>query len=108
MFSKHISVPKGLLEEWYLIKYSRILTNRMPKKKKWTSLVELNLVEQNSLPFLYHAISESKPHPEVQQMLLNNSSSVQRRIPNSEHACWASENVTVRQPISSLSQDSPS
>ena len=108
MFSKHISVPKGLLEEWYLIKYSRILTNGVPKKEKWTSMVELNSVEQNSLPFLYHTMSESKPHPEVQQTLLNNSSSVQRRIPNSEHVCWASENVTVRQPIVSLSQDPPS
>ena len=89
-------------------KNSRILTIGVPKKERWTSLVELNSVEQNSLPFLYHISSKSKLHPVLQQMLVFNSSTVHRRIPNSEHFSWASENVSVKQPIVSLSQEPPS
>jgi hypothetical protein len=38
-----ISVSKGLLEECYLIKYSKIPTNGVSAiKEKWTSLVEFS------------------------------------------------------------------
>jgi hypothetical protein len=43
-----------------------------------------------------------------QQMLLANSSSVQRRIPKSEHSCLAFENVSVEHSGISLAQDPPS
>ena len=66
-------------------------------KEKWTLLVVLTLVEQNILPFVYHTSSISKLHPVVQQILLANSSFVQRRIPNSEHSVLAFENVSVEQ-----------
>ena len=68
----------------------------------------LNSVEGNRLPFLYHTSSKSKEHPVPQQMLPANSSSVQRRIPNSEHSCLAFANVSVEQSGVSLSQDPPS
>ena len=65
-------------------------------------------VERNKLPFVYHTSSKSKEHPVPQQMLPANSSSVQRRIPNSEHSCLAFENVSVEHSGISLSQDPPS
>ena len=101
-----ISVSKGLLEEWHLIKYSRIPRNEVPYRENGLHL--LNSVEQNRLPFVYHTSSKLKLHPVLQQMLLANSSSVQRRIPNSEHSCLAFENVSVEQSGVSLSQDPPS
>ena len=68
----------------------------------------MNSVERNRLPFVYHTSFASKPHPVPQQILLANSSSVQRRIPNSEHFCWAFKNVSVKQSGISLLQDVPS
>ena len=66
------------------------------------------ILEQNILPFVYHTSFKSNKHPVPQQMLLDNSSSVQRRILNSEHFCWAFENVSVEQSGILLLQDSPS
>ena len=68
-----------------------------------------NLInEQNILPFVNHTISWSNAHPVPQQISLSNSFSVQRRIPNSEHFCWAFKNVSVKQSGISLLQDVPS
>ena len=104
-----ICVSKVLLEECCLIKYSKIPANGASAiKEKWTSLHWLNSVERNRLPFVYHTTPKSKSHPVPQQILLANSSSVQRRIPNSEHFCLAFENVSVLHSGISLSQDPPS
>ena len=66
------------------------------------------ILEQNILPFVYHTSFKSNEHPVPQQMLLDNSSLVQRRIRNSEHFCWAFENDSVEQSGILLLQDSPS
>ena len=54
----------------------------------------IGLIERNTLPSgAYHTYLLSNPHPVPQQISLANSFLVQRRIPRSEHFCWASENV---------------
>ena len=65
-------------------------------------------LKQNILPFVYHTSAVSNLHPVSQQMLLDNSCSLQRRIPMLAHCRWAFENVFVKQPGVLLLQDPPS
>ena len=85
----------------FWVKYS--LKNRLS-----LCCTKILINEQNILPFVYHTISLSNLHPVPQQISPPNSSSVQRRIPNSVHFWWAFENVSVEQSGMELSQDVPS
>ena len=71
-------------------------------------LKNIEILPVVSIPFVDHTSSISNSHPVPQQILLANSSSVQRRIPNLEHSLLAFENVSVEQSGILLSQEPPS